>query len=338
MRNKMRYPIFANNFQSMHPKKKKHPSIKTKLHPRNKHRERYDFAQLITTSPDLEAFVGLNKYGDESVDFFDPAAVKALNKALLKHYYKIAYWEIPAGYLCPPIPGRADYIHQVADLLGNSHPKKIIPAGARVKCLDIGVGANCVYPIIGSREYGWSFIGSDIDERALQAAQKIIELNPGLQEQIELRLQPHSKDILDGIIQPAERVDITICNPPFHASLAESQAATLRKLRNLKQQKIKRAVQNFGGQNTELWYEGGEINFVRKLIRQSKTYSNSCLWFTGLLSKHSNLKLAYRALEEVKAIDVKTIQMGQGNKSSRIIAWTFHNTTQQTAWGDAHWQ
>src|SRR5688572_21763289 len=116
------------------------------MHPRNRHQARYDFAPLIRTSPELAVFVRPNPYGDESIDFADPAAVTALNRALLKHFYGISYWQIPPGYLCPPIPGRADYIHHVADLLATSHHGSI-PHGASVAVLDIGVGANCIYPI-----------------------------------------------------------------------------------------------------------------------------------------------------------------------------------------------
>ncbi|MCX6266590.1 MAG: RlmF-related methyltransferase, partial [Bacteroidetes bacterium] len=90
--------------------KREHPKIKSRLHPRNKHRERYDFKLLIDSCPQLARFVKLNIYQDESVDFSDPDAVKMLNKALLKVYYNINDWDIPGGYLCPPVPGRADYI------------------------------------------------------------------------------------------------------------------------------------------------------------------------------------------------------------------------------------
>jgi len=113
--------------------------------------------------PELGVFVKLNDYNDESIDFSNPEAVKMLNTALLKHYYKINHWNIPANYLSPPIPGRADYIHHIAELLGGSNNGKI-PTDNKIKCLDIGVGASCVYPIIGNKEYGWSFVGSEIDE------------------------------------------------------------------------------------------------------------------------------------------------------------------------------
>ena len=97
--------------------KRQHEKVKSKLHPRSKHRERYDFEKLISGFPELGPFVQPNKFDDLSIDFANPDAVKALNRALLKFHYGIEHWDVPDGYLCPPIPGRADYIHHIADLL-----------------------------------------------------------------------------------------------------------------------------------------------------------------------------------------------------------------------------
>lgn len=312
-------------------KKKEHPKEKTRLHPRNKHRERYDFKQLIDRLPELAQFVKPNIYNDESIDFFNPEAVKILNKALLKYYYHINNWNIPQNYLCPPIPGRADYIHYMADVLRSSN-NGTIPTGNKITCLDVGVGASCIYPIIGNKEYGWSFVGSDIDPVSLESANKIIEMNPSLRGKIELRLQSNPKDTFQGIIQKGERIDLSICNPPFHASLAEAQSGTLRKLKNLTHKKITTPTLNFGGQTSELWCEGGEAGFVRGMIRQSKQFSASCCWFSALISKQSNLRSVYHALTKAEAVEVKTIPTGQGNKTGRIVAWTFLTRDQQKEW------
>ena len=320
----------------MLPPKKEHPKEKFRLHPRNRHRERYDFKLLIESCPELAQFVKLNVYNDESIDFADPEAVKTLNKALLKLYYDIENWNIPRNYLCPPIPGRADYIHYIADLLGGSNNGKI-PVGTGIKCLDIGVGANCVYPVIGIKEYGWSFVGADIDPVAIRSAKKIIDSNPFLKEKIELRLQPDPKDIFFGIIRNDERFDVSVCNPPFHASLAEAQSGTLRKLNNLNEEKITKPILNFGGQGGELWCRGGEEKFVRDMIRQSKLFATSCFWFTSSVSKQSHLKNIYEALNKAEAVEVKTIPMGQGNKSGRIVAWTFLTPEQQQQWVNTKW-
>ena len=321
----------------MLPEKREHPKVKTQLHPRNKHRERYYFKLLIASSPELSAFVSLNAYGDESIDFFNPEAVKMLNKALLKHYYSINNWEIPPNYLCPPIPGRADYIHYVADLLGSKNNGRI-PTGENIKCLDIGTGANCVYPLIGSAEYGWSFVGTDVDPVAIESANKIVESNPSLKGKIELRLQTESKDIFRGILNKDEFFDITVCNPPFHASLADARSGTIRKLTNLTKKNIGKPILNFGGQSKELWCEGGEEKFAGTMIRQSKQFSDSCFWFSTLISKESNLKSVYEALRRVEALEVKTIPMGQGNKTGRIVTWTFLRSEQQSAWVRTRWE
>lgn len=314
-----------------------HLTIKPRLHPRNKHRERYDFKLLIASCPELAPFVKVNAYNDESIDFFDPEAVKMLNKALLMHYYDIGYWDIPVGYLCPPIPGRADYIHHIADLLGSCNHGKI-PTGNRIKCLDIGVGANCVYPIIGTKEYGWSFIGSDTDPVSIESACKIVGMNPHLKEKIEIRHQNIPNDIFNGIIQNGELIDLTVCNPPFHASLKDAQSGTLRKLNNLNSKRVTKTILNFGGQNCELWCEGGEERFVSDMIRQSKRFAQSCFWFSTLISKESNLKSVYEALKKAEAIVVKTIPMGQGNKISRIVAWTFLTKERQKEWINRRWE
>ena len=197
--------------------------------------------------------------------------------------------------------------------------------------MDIGVGANCVYPIIGNHEYSWSFVGSDIDGIAIDSAKKIVELNSVLKN-IELRKQNSPSTIFKGIIKPDELFDITICNPPFHSSLAEAQEGTIRKVKNLSSGKIKKSVLNFGGQNAELWCEGGEKQFVSKMINESAQLANSCFWFSSLISKSANLPSIYFELEKVNAAKVKTIEMKQGNKISRIVAWTFLSPSEQKNW------
>jgi len=304
--------------------------MKTGLHPRNKHRDRYDFDRLIQACSGLAKFVRSNEFGDASIDFSNPQAVKALNQALLKQFYAILIWDIPKQYLCPPIPGRADYLHYIADLLGNLN-YGVIPKGELVNLLDIGVGANAIYPLIGNHEYGWRFVGADIDSNALKNAQKIVDAN-ALSDQIELRLQTSPVSFFKGVIKEGEFYNLTMCNPPFHASLAQAQAGTQRKWRGLgktisKSRLVeKSAVLNFGGKSNELYCEGGEKAFVTAMINESKQFSTQCLWFTTLISKATSLPSVYSAIKKVNAVEVKTIEMTQGQKQSRIVAWTFINT------------
>nr|WP_140486548.1 23S rRNA (adenine(1618)-N(6))-methyltransferase RlmF [Flavobacterium sp. GSA192] len=308
---------------------------KISLHPRNQHRLRYDFKLLIEKCSELKSFVFINEQhsdaSGETIDFSNPLAVKTLNKALLISYYDIQNWDIPQDYLCPPIPGRADYIHHIADLLAESN-NGIIPTGAEVEGLDIGVGANCIYPIIGNGVYNWNFVGTDIDEKALNNCSEIIEANPKLIEAISLQQQLEPRFVFKNIITPEDKFAFTICNPPFHKSAEDASKGSLRKVNNLQDKKVTKAVLNFGGQNTELWCDGGELGFITQMIYESARYPMQCLWFTTLVSKQSHLKSLYKTLNKVNAAQIKTIDMAQGQKISRILAWTFLTETQQKNW------
>lgn len=289
----------------------------SKLHPRNKHREGYDFAKLITQSPALEAFTRLNPAGQVTIDFHDEQAVRALNQALLKSYYRVNFWDIPANYLCPPIPGRVDYIHYLADLLAADN-SGAIPRGRNIKVLDIGTGANLVYPLTGQSEYGWSFTGVDIDPVSIKVARQICQFN---QLKINLKQQQSPEDIFNGVIGKDDFYHLSLCNPPFHSSSAAASEGTQRKWRNLG--KGQSSNLNFGGQNAELWCPGGELKFITTMIDQSRVFAGQCLWFSSLVSKKENLKSLYKHLHKVGAETVKTIDMAQGQKISRFVAWSF---------------
>jgi 23S rRNA (adenine1618-N6)-methyltransferase len=307
---------------------------KSGLHPRNRHRGRYDFPELCASYPPLAPFVRPTGFGDTSIDFADPAAVKALNRAILKHFYGVEHWDLPPGYLCPPIPGRADYLHHLADLLARDHGG-VIPRGPGLRVLDVGVGANCVYPLLGHHDYGWRFLGSDVDPQALACAQAILEANAGLAQAIELRLQPRPDRMLQGLLREGETFDLTLCNPPFHASAQEARAGSERKWRNLGRGEGA-PVLNFGGQARELWCPGGEEAFVRAMVRESADLKARCLWFSTLVSKEAHQAGVHRALKSVGALG-RTVPMAQGQKRSRLVAWTFQDEGQRAGWAKERW-
>ncbi len=282
------------------------------MHPRNRHQDRYDFTALVKALPELRPYIVISKFGTETIDFTNQAGVKALNKAILKHSYGINYWDIPEQFLCPPIPGRADYIHVLADLIGKTKPD------SSVRVLDIGTGANCIYPLLGYAEYQWSFVGSDIHEASVKNAKKIVSENN--LEKIEIRLQKE-KTYFAGIVLPGESFTLSMCNPPFHESLADAHRGTERKWKNLAVKK-KATDLNFGGKDNELWTPGGEKNFVTEMIKESALFKDHCLWFTTLVSKDTNLPV-YEKLLKTFPVDVRILPMEQGQKKSRVLAWSF---------------
>ena len=264
--------------------------------------------------------------------------MKALNRALLAHFYGVAHWDIPPGYLCPSVPGRADYLHHLADLLAASN-RGVIPRGAAVRALDIGVGASCVYPLIGISEYGWRFLGSDIDPVAIATARRIVESNPGLRRTLELRLQPVPANMLEGLLRPGEVFDVSLCNPPFHESPGAAAEGARRKWKNLGKGEApqQRPALNFGGHGAELWCPGGERQFIRKLIGESARAPTRCFWFSTLVSKKANLPAIAGALKQARVLSSRVIELTQGQKTSRIVAWTFLDERQQEEWRSTRW-
>jgi len=77
---------------------------------------------------------------------------------------------------------------------------------------------------------------------------------------------------------------------------------------------------------------------VRKMGEESVGKANNCLWFTSLISKNTTLPAIYHALKVAGAAAVRTIEMAQGQKISRFVAWTFHDAEQQAAWAAERWR
>ncbi|NUN69024.1 MAG: 23S rRNA (adenine(1618)-N(6))-methyltransferase RlmF [Bacteroidetes bacterium] len=310
------------------------PTVKELLHPRNRNNAPYDFPALIERYPELGPFVFTNRFGSISIDFASADAVRMLNTVLLRHHYGIRHWAFPADHLCPPIPGRADYLHYLADLLAESNGGTI-PRGSTVSVADIGTGATCIYPLLGQAEYGWRFIGSETELASVVSCRSILAANAIPDEQITIRHQPDPKQFFTGIINAGERIDLTMCNPPFHSSFTQATAGTKRKWKNLGTGPS--ADLNFGGKHHELVYPGGEVAFTTSMATESARFGRQVLWFTTLLSRQTTVPLLVQQLERAGVQEVRTIPMAQGQKKSRFIAWSFLSADARAAWSSERW-
>eukprot|EP00746_Dinoflagellata_sp_MGD_P003630 gnl/MRDRNA2_/MRDRNA2_107045_c0_seq1.p1 gnl/MRDRNA2_/MRDRNA2_107045_c0~~gnl/MRDRNA2_/MRDRNA2_107045_c0_seq1.p1 ORF type:complete len:346 (-),score=52.83 gnl/MRDRNA2_/MRDRNA2_107045_c0_seq1:83-1120(-) len=288
------------------------------MHPRNRHKEYLDYRDLAKRQPSLAPFVFMNKYGGASIDYTDERALRELTRSLLREFYGIGFWEIPDGYLCPPVPQRANYIHVMADLL---EVEGCAPRGPQVCGLDIGTGANCIYCLLGRHEYLWTFIASDIDPVAIKSAQTIIDQN-GLHGSIKLRRQEDSNKIFDGVLRSDEGIVFCICNPPFHESVAHARHSTQRKWRGLGRAESER---NYQGSVTELCCDGGEVGFVTRLADESSevAWRSTCLWFSAMVSRESSQEPVAERLRQVGAKACKIIPLISGSQTKWVMAWSF---------------
>ncbi len=332
-------------------------SKNSRLHCRNKHQGAYDFDALIKAHPPLLQYVIdsplANGVRAKTIDFASSTAVKVLNQALMSMFYGVAFWDFPDNYLCPPIPGRADYIHNIADYLAKYNDNSV-PKGKRVRLLDVGTGANCIYPILGTCEYDWQFVASDIDPISVETARTIVKYNKKLNTKIDCRLQTSAKHYFSNIVKSNEQFDFTLCNPPFHRSLDEAMKGNERKRNNLKLNRSKRNASkhmpkqgideakpstalNFAGQKAELWCDGGELKFITGLIYESKHYATQIMCFSSFVSKSSHLNALKAQLTKVGAKSVDVLEMRQGQKVSRTLVWSFLDEAEKQAWASQKW-
>lgn len=283
------------------------------MHKKNIHKKGYDFALLSEAHPALRAHIITKPDGVSSIDFSNAISVLELNKALLKKHYGVANWDVPEGYLSPPIPSRVDYILHLGDLI----------SGENIRGLDIGTGANMIYPILGTVIYNWKMLGSEVDPDSYAAAkalkQKIIFPKSRKNAKILLRLQPERSSILKNIIKPNEYYDFTMCNPPFYSSPEEVVKANQQKNKGLGSTTDQR---NFAGKSHELWCNGGEALFVKRLIKESVQYAGQVGWFTSLIARKENLPKLQKLLTKLQATH-RVVNMYSGQKKSRFIAWRF---------------
>jgi 23S rRNA (adenine1618-N6)-methyltransferase len=282
------------------------------MHSQNIHKNGYNLELICKNVPELNEYVIQAKSGKTSIDFSHPTAVYLLNKGLLITDYKITGWTLPDGYLCPPIPGRMDYLLHLKDLL----PIK------KLHLLDIGTGASLIYPILAASHLGWKVTASELSEASYAFAKaqlKNIRLSNSNITAIELRQQKDPACIFESIIKEGEYYDVSICNPPFFKSKEEAQKATTRKNKNLG---ITGQSSNFKGKPQELWCNGGEALFLKRMIKESKNFKTQVGYFTALVSQSDHLPKLIKQITKTGAKH-RIIDMSQGNKKSRIISWNF---------------
>lgn len=63
--------------------------------------------------------------------------------------------------------------------------------------LDIGCGANCIYPLLGACLNKWRFKGVDITDVAITWAQRNVDANPDLAGLIQIRRTGQSNSTMD---------------------------------------------------------------------------------------------------------------------------------------------
>lgn len=282
------------------------------MHPDNPFEKEYNFNGLIQSHPKLSEFIIVGKSDRKSIDFGDSKAIIALNTALLKRTFDVN-WELKPGHLCPALPGRLDYLIHVKDLLD-------APSKKPITMLDIGTGASLIYPLLATAAFDWNCTASEVDIDSIEFAKKLLLLNPNLKT-TTLRNQRFKSKIFHHVMEENDYFDLVVCNPPFYKTQSEAEQRNIRKNKNLHNNES--ISHNFGGHSNELWYKGGEEAFIKTMASESASYGSQVGWFTCLISNSEHVKILKRYVRKANPTELRVVEMEQGNKKSRFIAWTF---------------
>jgi 23S rRNA (adenine1618-N6)-methyltransferase len=304
------------------------------MHPRNFFAAANpDFAALAATHPRLLPYLVETKDGRRTIDFASWDATVELNRALLDTFYGVKHWDVPRGHLCPPAANRANYVHWIEDLLELSRPASASAsaAGPAVVGLDVGVGASCVYPLIGASLNGWRFVGIDVTDVAVASARANAEANVAIRHLIEIRdartfsLRRRDSARDGSVILPAieedERFAFCMCNPPFF-DLDRSASERRRPNR----------ASDFGGSDAETACPGGERAFTARIFEDSLLLRDRVHWYTTMCGKKETVKHLRRALasREARVAAVRTTVFRQGKTARWGVAWSFAESAAST--------
>lgn len=293
--------------------KKRRTDFNDKMHPENKYFENPpDFKLLAAKYPLFDKFVFQNKFGSFSINWKDRNALKELTRTLLIEDFNLSYWDIPDGYLIPSITSRCNYIHWIKDLLNSDEFD--LDKNEKIIGIDIGTGANCIYPLLGHQIFNWDFKASDINEESLNIAETIVEEN-NLKSFITLCHQHDSFKIFENIIKKNDFFFFSMCNPPYF-SLEEE---------------IKHDNPNTACEynSKEVYCEGGEFKFIIRMIEESEKFKFNVLWFTTLIGKKITLDKILKIISKNSYVKIiKKTTFYQGKLARWGLSWTYFTTDQ----------
>ncbi|KAH8891790.1 hypothetical protein GQ53DRAFT_137430 [Thozetella sp. PMI_491] len=266
-----------------------------------------DFRELGRLDPAFRA--RLNENGQ--LDFTDPAAVMQLTKTLLEQDFGLVV-DLPDDRLCPPVPNRHNYILWLKDLLDTSSHGDL---HHRICGLDIGTGASCIYPLLGTAQRPWHFLATDIDERSLRYAQGNVTRN-GLDDRIRL-LKRSVSDVMIPLDEAGvDSLDFVMTNPPFYESVKEMDASA--------KAKAKPPSSACTGTSFEMICQGGELAFVRRILEESKRLRTRVQWYTSMFGKLDSLKTFVADLQACGVDNWAVTEFVQGNRTKRwAVAWSY---------------
>ncbi|KAJ2234492.1 hypothetical protein IWW45_003356 [Coemansia sp. RSA 485] len=245
-----------------------------------------------------------------SIDFKDPLAVRALNRALLKVYFGLDV-TLPRDSLCPKVANRLNYLRWIKHNISCDFPLEPL------KGLDIGTGSSCIYPLLGARFLECcSFVATEINAESVRIAIANVAQND-LVDKIHVYQNPNRelKLPLDCADFPGRSFTFSMCNPPFYANEEERTA--------LRESKADSPSLNTLAKADELYTEGGEEQFLSDMADESKILAERIVWYTTMVGRKRTLGVLKAKLASLGAKQIREGTLVQGKTSRWVLGWSF---------------
>ncbi|KAI8643636.1 hypothetical protein BD408DRAFT_385291 [Parasitella parasitica] len=278
------------------------------MHPRNIYKTEPDFAALAKDYASFNPFVKQTEYGRSYIDFKDAQANRELCKCLLKRDFNISI-DFPLDTLCPAVPNRLNYILWLEDLIQDTLSKRENCQG-----IDIGVGASCIYPLLGSATNPtWHFLGTEINQRSVDFANRNVQSNH-LEDRITIKHNSDPSKIF--LLEQDKQYTFSMCNPPFYSSQEEIDQGLLNK--ELEPSAI------CTGSDNEMITKGGEFAFIKLMVMESLKLQQQVHWYTSMIGLKRTIRPLVRLLNDQGITNYIVTDFIQGKTVRWAIAWSFY--------------
>ncbi|KAG7208917.1 hypothetical protein KM043_015097 [Ampulex compressa] len=281
-------------------------SLRKFMHPKNKYKKYPDFKLLAIVYPEFQKVASVDLSGEVRLDFKNEESVRVLTEVLLKHDFNLNV-KIPKKNLVPTLPLRMNYVLWMEDLMHYaSHPDMETVTG-----IDIGTGAVCIYPLLCAKMYKCHMIATEIDKQSVQTSIEHVK-NNNFEDLITVHLVD-GQNLLKDVIEDDKVYQFTMCNPPFF-DVGENADKTEKELppRNAPT-----------GSEQELTTEGGEKQFVTKIIEESLEIKDRIKIYTTMVGQKSNLSILIKTLRKEGIQNSTWTEFCQGHTKRWGLAWTF---------------
>uniref|UniRef100_T1GB02 U6 snRNA m(6)A methyltransferase n=1 Tax=Megaselia scalaris TaxID=36166 RepID=T1GB02_MEGSC len=279
------------------------------MHPRNDFKIPPNYTDLAIKHADFRKVCILNLEGTVRLDMRSPKTLQVLSKTLLREFFELEV-DFAPGSLIPTIPSRLNYLLWIEDLSKSLNWKEI-------SGIDIGCGSSCIYSLLAAKKFKWNMLALEIDQGNFSFAKRNVENNM-LNENIEVFLQSDKNVIFKEYFEkkPSKKFKFCMCNPPYFENIGRLPMNRKRR---------REAKNEPTGNLNELAFQGGEVEFIKKIINESCEFKDHIEIFTSLIGVKKNITSLEEFLKSKDITNFVITSFCQGNTTRWGIAWTFNN-------------